>query len=365
MLERFVRLCETPSPTGDERAVADAVAGELRGLGLEVAEDGAAGPARAGAGNLIARLSGRGEGWVMFACHLDTVPHEGPIEVVRDDGVFRSAGDTILGADNKAAVTVLLELAARHASEPPPIGLELVFTVAEEDGLRGAKELDVSALRSPFGFVLDHASPIGELITGAPTYNRLVVEFDGHEAHAGIRPEDGHSAIAAAATAIAEMELGRLDPETTANVGVIAGGTAPNVVAGHCRIEGEARSIDPGRAAETIGKMVDACSWAAGEHGCDARLEVSELFRGYRLPSGSASLGVARAALERRGLEPREVVTGGGSDANALMAAGFEALLLANGTEANHTPEEAVAAGRIVEMLEVCEAIVEAAAERC
>src|SRR5213592_2896549 len=102
MLERFVRLCETPSPTGDERAVADAVAGELRGLGLEVAEDGAAGPARAGAGNLIARLAGRGEGWVMFACHLDTVPHEGPIEVVRDDGVFRSAGDTILGADNKA-----------------------------------------------------------------------------------------------------------------------------------------------------------------------------------------------------------------------------------------------------------------------
>ena len=120
--DRFVRLCQTPSPTGDERAVADMVAAELRELGLELSEDDAAGPARAGAGNLLARLPGRDESWLMLAAHLDTVPHDGAIEVELADGVYRSRGETILGADNKAAVTVLLELAARHTSDPPAVG---------------------------------------------------------------------------------------------------------------------------------------------------------------------------------------------------------------------------------------------------
>ena len=208
MFDRFVRLCEIASPTGEERAVADDVAAELRSLGLEVTEDGAAGPARAGAGNLIVRVPGRGDRWVMFCAHLDTVPHPEPIEVELADGVFRSRGDTILGADDKAAVAVLMELAARHASERPAAGIELALTVAEEDGLRGAKALDTSALRSPFGFVLDHASPIGEVITAAPTYKRLLADFEGTEAHAGLRPEDGDNAIAAAARAISGMTSG-------------------------------------------------------------------------------------------------------------------------------------------------------------
>ena len=365
MLDRFVRLCEIPSPTGEERAVADAVLAELRDLGVEAAEDSAAGAARAAAGNLIARIPGERDAWVMFGCHLDTVPHDHPIEAVLDQGVYRSRGETILGADNKAAVTVLIELAARYAHGPPPIGLEILFTVAEEDGLRGAKEVDPGSLRSSFGFVLDHASPIGEVITAAPTYKRLVADFEGTEAHSGIRHEDGRSAIAAAAAAVAAMRLGRLDGETTANVGVISGGTATNVVPAHCRIDGEARSLEDEQASKAIGAMVDACTWAASEHECDVDIELREMFRGYRLPSSAAPVRVARAALERCGLEAREVATGGGSDANALSAAGFECVLLANGTEANHTPEERVAAERMVQMLAVCEAIVEEAAERC
>ncbi|MFL5906361.1 MAG: M20/M25/M40 family metallo-hydrolase [Solirubrobacterales bacterium] len=362
MLERFVRLCEIPSPTGDERRVADAVLEGLRGLGVEVTEDGSAAAAQAAAGNLIARVPGRGDGWLSFFSHLDTVPHEGPIEVESANGVFRSRGDTILGADNKAAVTVLIELAARHVADPPPIGLELVFTVAEEDGLRGAKELDVSALRAPFGFVLDHATPIGEVIVAAPTYKRLIAEFTGHEAHAGINPEVGHSAIAAASAAVAGMKLGRLDEETTANVGIIEGGTASNVVPGHCRILGEARSVDGERAAATVGEMVDACTWAAGENGCDVDAQVIEMFRGYRLDPKSTSVVIASEALRRAGHEPQLVATGGGSDANALIAADYEAVLLANGTDANHTPDERVTSAAIVEMLAVCEAVIEEAA---
>ena len=175
-----------------------------------------------------------------------------------------------------------------------------MFTVAEEDGLRGAKELDLGSLRSPFGFVLDHASPIGEVITAAPTYQRLVAEFEGAEAHAGIRPEDGRSAIEAAAAAIAAMELGRLDEETTANVGVIEGGTASNVVAGRCRIEGEARSLDDEQA-----RRGDRRRWstpAPGRRASTAATSTSrstEMFRGYRLAAerrvGAARAGGARA----------------------------------------------------------------------
>jgi tripeptide aminopeptidase len=363
MLERFVRLCEIASPTGEEREVADAVLDELRSLGVDVAEDASATPARAGAGNLVARIPGRSEGWLSFFAHLDTVPHEGPIEVARENGAFGSRGETILGADNKAAVTVLMELAARHVSDPAAVGLELVFTVAEEDGLRGAKELDVSSLRAPFGYVLDHATPIGEVIVAAPTYKRLIAEFTGQEAHAGINPEDGHSAIAAAASAVAGMKLGRLDEETTANVGMIQGGTASNVVAGHCRILGEARSVDGERAAATVGEMVDACTWAAGEHSCDVDAQVIEMFRGYRLDPKSEAVRIASEALRKLGHEPQRVATGGGSDANALMASGYETVLLANGTEANHTPQERVTEAAIVEMLEVCESALEVAAD--
>jgi tripeptide aminopeptidase len=362
--ETFVRLCEIRSPTGEEREVADSIAAELRALGLEVEEDDAAGPAEAGAGNLLARLPGASEDWVMFCAHIDTVPHRGQIEVVERDGLFRSAGETILGADNKAAVAVFMELVARHAGAdgPPPVGIELLLTVAEEQGLRGAKAFDASALRSRVGFVLDHASAIGEVIVTSPTQQSVRADFHGVEAHAGIRPEDGNSAIAAAAAAVERMELGRLDEETTANVGVIRGGTSGNVVPGHCEIVAEARSLDSGRAAEVAGALSDACAWGASEYGCDVDVRVEELFRGYRIPSSSAALALAEAGLRRAGFEPERTATGGGSDANALILEGFDCVLLANGTEANHTPDESVSARNLDVMLEVCEGIVAEAA---
>ena len=359
--ETFVRLCEIRSPTGEEREVADTILAELRALGLAVSEDDAAGPAEAGAGNIVARLPGSSDRWAMFCAHIDTVPHPGQVEVVEDEGVFRSRGETILGADNKAAVAVFMELVARHASEPPPVGIELLLTVAEEQGLRGAKAFDVGELRADCGFVLDHASAIGEVIVTSPTQQQVVADFAGVEAHAGIRPEDGSNAIAAAASAIARMELGRLDGETTANVGVIAGGTSGNVVPGHCRITAEARSLGADRAAAVAGELTEACAWGASEHRCDVDVRVEELFRGYEVQSGSRSLELAEAALRHAGFEPVRTSTGGGSDANALIAAGFDCVLLANGTDANHTPQESVSARNLDAMLEVCEGILAAA----
>jgi tripeptide aminopeptidase len=360
--ETFVRLCEIRSPTGEEREVADTVAAELRALGVEVSEDDAAGQAEAGAGNLLARLPGRSDRWAMFCAHLDTVPHRGQVEVVEDEGVFRSRGETILGADNKAAVAVFMELVASHAEDPPPVGIELVLTVAEEQGLRGAKAFDVSQLRSEVGFVLDHAGPVGQVIVTTPTQQRLHADFHGVEAHAGIRPEAGSNAIAAAAAAVARMELGRLDPATTANVGRIDGGTACNVVPGHCWIQGETRSLEARRAAEVAAQMADACTWGASEHGCDVDIGLEELFRGYEVPPSSRALDLAEEGLRSVGLEPVRVAIGGGSDANALRLNGFDCILLANGTEAVHTADERVTGRDLERMLEVCEGILVATA---
>ena len=361
MLDRFVRLCEIASPTGEEREVADAVLDELRELGVDVAEDASATPARAAAGNLIARVPGTGEGWLSFFSHLDTVPHQGPIEVVRENGAFRTRGDTILGADNKAAVTVLIELAARHLIEPGPLGLELVFTVAEEDGLRGAKELDISSLRAPFGFVLDHATPIGELIVAAPTYKRLIAEFTGHEAHAGINPEDGHSAIAAAAAAVAGMKLGRLDEETTANVGTIAGGVARNVVPPSCRVEAEVRSRDMGRLAEETAYLLEVAATAAADEGCTLETAVREEYAAYRFRRGDLVVRLARQALEAAGIPAREEEVGGGADAHIFNERGIPCVVLTSGMERIHGPGERILAADVDRMSEITVQLIAAA----
>ncbi len=363
-MSRFVRLCETASPTGSERAVADLVRGELEGFGLTVGEDDAAGPAGAGAGNLLCRIPGTKDGFVMFCAHLDTVPHDGPIRVRLDEeGIYRSAGDTILGADNKAAVAVLLELAARCARVPPPIGIELLFTVAEEQGLLGAAAFDQDRLRSRTGFVIDHASPVGEVITAAPTHMKIKATFHGVEAHAGVRPEDGRSAIAAAAGAVAALDLGRLDAETTANVGLISGGSSGNVIPGTCRIEGEARSVDPDRAVTVVAAMSEQITWAASEAGCEVEIVTERVFPGYRIPVGSTALAIAERAFRACRIEPVRIATGGGSDANVFIERGMDCLLLADGTLANHTPDERIARDDLARMLGVCEQILHEAAD--
>jgi len=269
--ETFASLCRIESPSGRERGVADWVTNELRGLGLEVEEDAVGPEVGSDAGNLLARIPGAGEDSILLCAHMDTVPLTAPVEPVRVDGGWTNAGDGILGADNKTAAAVMIELARRLTSGPgagaSPVGVELVFTVCEEISLLGARAFDVSLLRSRYGYVFDHATPIGEIVLAAPTLHRMVAEFRGRAAHAGVRPEEGRSAIAAAARAIAAMRLGRLDPETTANVGTIEGGTAINVVPERCRLEAEVRSVDQERvetlATEMIDHMQDAADAAA------------------------------------------------------------------------------------------------------
>ncbi|HEV2059528.1 MAG TPA: M20/M25/M40 family metallo-hydrolase [Solirubrobacteraceae bacterium] len=362
--DTFARLCAIPSPFGSERACAEAVARELRGMGFDVEEDGAAAETGAGCGNLLARIPGRGERTIMLCAHLDTVPQDGVIEPVLDDGAWVSAGDTILGADNKAAVAVILEVARRCAIEASPVGLELLFTVSEENALAGAKAFDTKTLRSEWGYVFDHASPIGEIIVAAPTYYRFEANFRGTPAHAGIRPEAGRSAIEAAVRAIGAMALGRIDEETTANVARIEGGQAggTNIVAARCRLVGEARSLDPGKAGETIAEIIGHIHDAANTPACfcDVDITSERRFDGYRHAANAPAVLAAEEALRACGYEPTRRTTGGGSDANAFEAADLHCTNLANGTERNHEPDERVSVAALEGMLDVAFALLDA-----
>ncbi len=369
--ETFAELCRISSPFGEERAIADDVTARLRAMGLEVEEDDAAGPARAGAGNLLARIpprpptphQPRSERSILLCAHLDTVSQAAPIEPVVVDGGWENANDGILGADNKAAVAVFLEVARRATIEGSPVGIELLFTVAEENGLLGAAHFDAGRLRSDFGYVLDHATPIGEVVTASPSYYRVGAEFHGRAAHAGIRPEDGRSAILAAALAIAAMPQGRIDDETTANVGSVSGGAgSTNVVAERAQLLAEARSVDPEKVETLVARMIDAISDGAAAAECDVDITSRRLFAGYRQKPSSPAVAAAEGALRACGYEPRRIATGGGSDANALELAGFSCVNLANGTERNHEPTERVSVAALEGMLDVVLALLDEAA---
>jgi tripeptide aminopeptidase len=357
--ELFAALCAIESPYGHEAACASRVSAELASIGLAPAADAA--------GNVFASLpsaNGSIEGGVLLCAHLDTVPLTGPVEPVCEEGVWRNRHDAILGADNKAAVAVILLVARRLAAEPAEVPVELLFTVREEDALAGAKAFDASKLRSRFGYVFDHASPIGEIVLASPHYHRIVAELHGVAAHAGIRPEAGRSAIMAAARAIAAMPLGRLDEETTANVGTIAGGSGINVVPERCRVEAEVRSLDEAKVEALVSELVDHLTDGANAAECDLDVNVSRLFHGYRTRPTAPPVLAAEAALRACGFNPRHIVTGGGSDANALEFAGFPCTNLANGTERNHQPDECVSVQALEGMLDVALALIDNA-RRC
>jgi tripeptide aminopeptidase len=380
----FAELCRIESPSGQERRCAERVIAELRALGVSVLEDDAGASAGSDCGNLLARIPAApadgaepveerwaGEGsaaapgqdrpCVLLCAHLDTVPLQAPIEPVLIDGGFENANEGILGADNKAAVVVLLALARRICRDGPPVDVELLFTVCEEVALAGARAFDASTLKSGFGYVFDHASPIGEVVLESPSHYRVEGSFHGVAAHAGIRPQDGRSAILAAARAISSMRLGRLDERTTANVGTIAGGTAMNVVPERCALVAEVRSFDDAAAEAVVAEVVDRLHEAANlpECDCDVDVSVQRTFSGYRLAAATPAVRVAERALRDCGHEPVRIASGGASDANALLAQGFQTVNLANGTERNHEPGERVQAAALEQMLEVALALLD------
>jgi tripeptide aminopeptidase len=357
VLELFLELAAIPSPSGAEEAVAERVTTYLRQLGLQPESDEA--------GNVLARIEAteHGNGTPIFLCaHMDTVPVAGPIEPVVEDGIVRNGANTILGADDKAAVAVLLEaMRVLLAERRPHAGIDLLFTVREETGLDGAKAFDHTRLRASTGFVYDYSGPVGDVVSAAPSGRKIDVVFRGRPAHAGINPEEGRSAVYAAAKAVADLRLGRIDDETTANVGRIEGGTARNVVPEICTLAAEARSRDEKKLADLVAEMLDSFTFAAGVAECEVETNVEESYRAYRFRPDDPAFALALAALERAGFAPRSVEVGGGADANVFNARGLACVNLANGMAHVHTAEEEIAVADLDAMLRVTLELVEVA----
>jgi tripeptide aminopeptidase len=365
VLSLFTELAAVPSPPGDERAVADRVGAYMRDLGLAVSEDDAGTRIGSNAGNLYARLEATDGGTPLFLCaHLDTVPPEAGIDPFVEDGVVRNREGTILGADNKAAVAVMLEATRRMLAENRPHGgLELLFTPKEETGLHGAAAFDHERLHARIGYVYDQAAPIGEVILGAPYAHSMEVKFHGRAAHAGMYPEEGRSAIAAAAKAIADFKLGRVDESSSANVGLISGGTAGNIVPEWCSFLAEARSHDPHKLADLVREMLEAATFAASLEDCQVETEVHKSYSGYRFKRDDAAVRIASSALERSGFEPSFTLSGGAADANVFNERGLACVNLANGMAEIHTPDEHIAVSDLERMVDVTLALVDVARE--
>jgi len=361
----FTELASVPSPPGDERAVADQVAAYMRDLGLEVSEDDAGSRIGSNAGNLYARVEATDGGTPLFLCaHLDTVPPEAGIDPVLEDGVIRNAAGTILGADNKSAVAVMLEATRRILSENRPHGgLELLFTPMEETGLHGAAAFDEERLHARIGYVYDQAAPIGEVILGAPYAHSMEVKIHGRAAHSGMYPEEGRSAIAAAAKAIADFKLGRVDEESSANVGLISGGTAGNIVPEWCSFLAEARSHDSQKLADLVREMLEAATFAASLEDCQVETEVHKSYNGYRFKRDDDAVRIASSALERSGFKPSYTLSGGAADANVFNERGLACVNLANGMAEIHTPDEHIAVADLERMVDVTIALVDVARE--
>jgi tripeptide aminopeptidase len=359
----FCELAALPSPPGEERAVADAVAGYLRDCGLPVDEDATGPETGSTMGNLYTRLEPTADGEPLLLCaHLDTVPPTAAIEPAIDDGVVRNAAGTILGADDKAAVAVMLEATRRLLAEGRThAGIELLFTPKEEVGLVGAYAFDHTRLRARTGYVYDQAAPIGTVILGAPYSQSLEVTFHGRAAHSGMHPDDGRSAIAAAARAISEFRLGRVDDDSTANVGTIKGGTATNIVPEWCTFVAEARSHDERKLADLVQEMQDAITFAAGVFECDVETTARKSYRGYRFAKSDRAVALAAAALERCGHEVVYDLSGGAADANVFNERGLQCVNLANGMTDIHTANEHIAVADLEAMVDVTLALVDAA----
>lgn len=362
VVQEFIELCRIDSPARDEAAIAVVLEQRLRALGLEVRNDGR-GPST---GNLIGRLPATGPGQsILLTAHMDTVePGRGVQPCVIDDVVCSDGLSTILGADCKAGVVAILEglRVLRETGAPHPL-IEIVITWGEELGHLGARELEFSEFEAKLGFCLDALCPVGIIVNQAPGYDRIRAVFKGRGAHAGVEPELGISAIVAAAHAISAMKLGRIDAETTANIGLIRGGTVRNAVPSEAVVEGEARSRNTGKLAAQVEHLRGCFEAGARAAGAEVEVEVEHTFLAYQIDLAAPVARLALAAGRRAGLAPTFAATGGGSDANNFNAAGLPMVVLGIGCSGAHTVNERIATSELEALARYVVALVEEARE--
>lgn len=368
LVRRFLELVRIDSISKSEARVAGRLQEELKSLGLHVELDHAAQKVGSNTGNVIATLEGNVKRIppLLLCAHMDTVgPGEG-IEPIIDGEIIKTDGRTILGGDDKSGIAVICEVLELIKERRLPHGdIEVVLTVCEELGMLGAKHLDYSRLRSTFGFVFDSLR-LDELIVKAPAADSLQFRIHGMASHAGVSPERGISAIHVAARAIAMMKLGRLDGETTANIGVIHGGVATNVVPEWAVIEGEARSHDEAKLRAQTAHMRQCVADAVLEsrimldgqaHSATVEENIYRDFPPMNVPDDSRVVRLIKMAAHATGLNIQSTTLGGGFDANVFNANGIEMISIGSGMRDIHTTEESL---HIDEMCGAAELLLEA-----
>ncbi|QQZ60821.1 M20/M25/M40 family metallo-hydrolase [Paenibacillus sonchi] len=363
LIQEFMELVRVDSETGNERQIADVLIEKFSALGLTAIEDDSKERTGHGAGNLFVTWpaeEGTAAPKLLFTCHMDTVvPGKNIQPSLGEDGWITSDGSTILGSDDKAGLAALFEAIRVIQEQKLAHGqIQFVITAGEESGLLGARNMDPSHLDAEFGFALDSNGEVGAIAVAAPAQAKVTMQIFGKSAHAGVNPEDGISAIQVASKAISAMKLGRIDNETTANIGKFAGGGPTNVVCDHVQLDAEARSIVQEKVELQIASMREALETTAREYGAESEFRSEIIYPAFSFNEHDPVVQLAERAITSMGLTPRQFPSGGGSDANVFNGLKVPTVNLAVGYENIHTTKERIKAGDIAKVAELVVAIV-------
>ena len=362
----FLDLARINGPSKQEREVADFVKAKLTLLGLQVEEDDTGSRIGGSAGNVLAFARGNvpGAKAIFLSCHMDTIEPTAQLAPMVDDESIHSDGTTILGADDRAGMAAVIEGVQSLVEDSTAHGdVQVLFSVSEEVGLCGAKSMDHSKIRARIGYVFDTQKPVAGITIAAPSHENMSVEITGKAAHAGIAPEKGVNAIVAASRAIARMKLGRIDDETTANVGVISGGKARNIVPDQVSVSAEARSRNERKLVAQVEHMRRTFEEEAAAMGAEAKVDSVRGYSSYRFTEADEVVKVAMRASRRIGIEPYFEEGGGGSDANVFNSAGISAVVVGVGFDNAHTSMESIGLDDLAKAAEFAEALILAASE--
>lgn len=367
LVNEFIELVQIDSETKHEEKIAPILVNKLEDLGFFVYQDDAHTRNGHAAGNIIATLEGSLDVEpIYFTVHMDTVvPGKGIKPQIKEDGYIYSDGTTILGADDKAGIAALLEMVRRLKEQSIEHGtIQFIITAGEEDGLAGSKELDRDKIIAKYGYAVDSDGKVGGIVVAAPYQAKLNVKIFGKTAHAGVEPEKGISAITLAAKAIAEMKLGRIDHETTANIGRFEGGKATNIVCDEVFILAEARSIQKEKLDKQTAHMKETFEKVAEKFGGRAEVDVQLMYPGFSVGETDKVVQVAVEAVKNVGRTPQIGVSGGGSDANVISSFGIPTVNLSVGYENIHTTNERMPIEELEKLADLLVEIVKCASKK-
>ncbi|MBL1226237.1 M20/M25/M40 family metallo-hydrolase [Enterococcus sp. BWR-S5] len=342
LVKTFEELVTIDSVSGNEEKIHELLKEKFLSFGMNIKEDQSMETTGLGANNLIAMLKGDSEKEpLMFSSHTDTVTPGNGIQVIENDGILYSKGETILGADDKAGIAIMIEAIQRIKEDSIDTGnLEFVLSPGEEIGLIGSSALDMSMIEASMGYVLDSGGSVGRVTIASPTLFMYDVSITGKAAHAGLEPEKGVSAVAILSDALKKIKMGRIDEQTTANIGVIKGGEATNIVMDSLLVKGEVRAIDPAKADTLIAEMVAAFEESASLHGGEVTIDIRKMATGFDVSDDEQVMTLLLSAGEQLGYEIIRETSGGGSDANVFNEKGKRVVNLSVGYEKIHTTEE-------------------------